>query len=118
MDGNGDGKIAIELLTRLEASAGKREAAQMITDEFYRRYVRLVTVTVLVFKPRTEATTAEVSAELSAFVSEIEGEPRKVGNGGLAELMGPISREVIDLHLLVDDSEPREAVRAKYFTDD
>lgn len=114
-DGNDDGSVTLTMLDELSAQADAKRSAGTIDAQFHLRFARLINVTKLPFEPRTEASRARIQAELSAFVREVEGTPRPIAKGGLGEIASTLSKEVINLHLLVDDGPTRKELQRKYF---
>ena len=107
---NGSGAELIQSLEELEARSSTAETFGTVSSEFARRFARLVQVTRLIVAPGGAG-----DGELSAFVSEVEGQPRQVDpNGGLAEVGPALAEEVIRLHMLAAGNEDRAAAEAAY----
>jgi len=114
------GKVepSIVTLEALEVRARTEGTQGAISEDFTRRYLRLVRVTRLMIQPVPDGVSNEQARdELRRFVKDVTGEDRDISaEDGLAVISPALVDEAIELHALVDGTGSKDAAKKKYKT--
>ena len=87
-----------------------------VPGDFYTRCDRLLTVSRLTLTPDPEGKLRPaIEKEIKAFLKDVEGRGlEKELEGGLAEVAPAFVEEVLNLHMLLEGMQDRQAARKKY----
>jgi hypothetical protein len=98
-------------LAAQEKKATELKATGAVSDEFFRRYQRLLGVTRAATMP--DPSEGEKKTILD-FLDSVEGKKDRVVEGGMAQIGPALVEEILSLHMLADGTTDRAAARQKY----
>jgi len=101
------------------AKARKALAENQIDRHFYQRFTRMLEITKLVIITKDydpeRILGPLMNREIFRFILEVTGmEPAQAGKGGIGEIAGALSEEILNLYMVVDCQGKKEEMRKKF----